>query len=712
MNDTDLTFFLRPRSVMVVGASTRPETLGGKIFSNLLQSGFTGGIYPVNPKAPEVQGIQAYPSVSEVPGPVDLAVLVVPRDAVLSATAACGELGVRAVVVISAGFSETGEEGAELERLLVETADRYGIRLLGPNCMGVFNTDPGISVDTTFNPVPVIPGGVGLVSQSGALGCAILGLAAGIDLGFSSFISIGNAADVGVADALRFWETDPCTRVVTCYIESITDVAAFADTASRLAREKPVIAVKSARSDDGIRAASSHTGALATDERAIDALFRQSGVLRAASIQEMCGWAAAFQSCPLPEGNGVAIITNAGGPAILAVDACSDRGLTLPVLSHEVQEELRSYLPPEAAVANPVDMIASATADDYRRTMEIVARDPGVHMVLVLNVTPPSGSGSLDVLAAISRSTVADEMPLVSSFLAVDSFYPQVTTVEGAPPVYRFPEPAVSALAALARYSRNRSFRDEPFDGLDTRRDDAATELARIVESDTVGADGLLPYGTASEIVSAYGIPLPVQEIVTDPDSAAAAAGRIGGMVALKALLPDLMHKADVGGVVTRLHEREVREAAIAIEGSVTAAGHSPDGFLVQEMVEGGVELIVSVRRDRVFGTMLMVGLGGYFTEALQDVQFSRLPVGPAGVERMLRSLRGWPILEGSARGEGVDIPALVDLLGRVMVLAEDHPLLEEVELNPVICLPEPKGCRVVDIVMRTSSPIEGDIDA
>lgn len=712
MSDSDLTCFLRPRSVMVVGASTRPETLGGKIFSNLLESGFKGDIHPVNPKSPEVQGITAFQSISDVPGPVDLAILVVPRDAVLPAVEACGELQVKAVAVISAGFSETGAEGADLERRLVETAGRHGIRLLGPNCMGVFNTDPAVSIDTTFNPVPVIPGGVGLVSQSGALGCAILGLAAGIDLGFSSFISIGNAADVGVVDALRFWETDPCTRVVTCYLESFRDVAVFADSARRLAREKPVIAVKSARSDDGIRAASSHTGALATDERAIDAIFRQSGVLRAPSIQELCGWAAAFEACPLPEGNGVAIITNAGGPAILAVDACSDMGLELPVLTQAVQDELRSFLPPEAAVANPVDMIASASADDYRRTMEIVGRDSGVHMILVLNVTPPIGSGSLDVLTAISGSKVAGEMPLVAAFLAVDSFYPQVTTVEEAPPVYRFPEPAVSALAALARYAGNRSFSDEPFDGLAVRRDEAASSLTRIFESDTAGPGGLLPHEDASGILAAYGIPLPVQEMVPDPDSAVDAAGRIGGMVVLKACVPGMMHKADAGGVVTRLQEGEVREAAIMMKEAVTAAGHTLDGFLVQEMVEGGVELVASVRRDRVFGRMLMVGLGGYFIEALKDVEFGRLPVGPAEVERMLRSLRSWPVLEGSVRGVGVDLSALVDLLGRLALLADDHPWLVEVELNPVICLPEPKGCRVVDVVMRTGSPLEGDIDA
>ncbi len=711
MNDSDLTFFLRPRSVMVVGASTRPETLGGKIFSNLLQSGFGGDIYPVNPKSPEVQGVTAYPSIEKVPGPVDLAVLVVPRDAVLPALEACGELPVKAVAVISAGFSETGEEGAALEQSLVETADRCGLRLLGPNCMGVFNTDPAVSVDATFNPVSVIPGGVGLVSQSGALGCAILGLAAGIDLGFSSFVSIGNAVDVGVEDALRFWETDPLTRVVTCYLESIGNVASFADAARRLSDEKPVIAVKAARSDDGLRAASSHTGALATDERAIEALFRQSGVLRAASIQEMCDWAAAFEACPLPKGRGVAIITNAGGPAILAVDACSDVGLDLPVLSRMIQEELRGLLPPEAAVGNPVDMIASATALDYRRTMEIVAEDPGVDMILVLNVTPPIGSGSLEVLKAISSTGVARSMPVVSAFLAVDTFYPQVTTVAGAPPVYRFPEPAVGALSALVRYSEVRAFTDGSFADLEVQKEKTAALLDRFSSEGGQGEGGLMPHDPASEILAAYGIPLPVGETVTGPEEAAAAADRIGGPVALKASVPGLMHKAEVGGVVTGLRPAEVAPAARAMEESVTAAGHILDGFVVQEMITGGIELIASAGRDPILGTQLMVGLGGYFTEALDDVQLGLLPIGPAGVERMLRSLRGWPVLEGSARGAGADLPALVELLGRLALLAEHHPRIVEIEINPVICLPEPNGCRVVDIVMRTGSSVDGDND-
>ena len=696
---------LQPESVAVIGASTRLETLGGKTFHNLLRAGFTGRVYPVNPGAPEVQGVKAFPAISEVPGDIDLAVVIVPRDAVLPALEACGEKGVKAAAIVSAGFSETGPEGAELERRLVEVARRHGIRLLGPNCMGAINTDPAVSLDTTFSPVPVIAGGVGLVSQSGAFGVAILSLAAGLNLGFSSFLSIGNVADIDVVDALDYWMEDERTRVVAMYVESLGDVSDFASRARQLSKRKPLLAVKAGRSEAGARAASSHTGALATDELALEGLFRQCGVLRAPTVQDLCYWAAAFESCPVPEGRRVGIITNAGGPAIMAADACSFQGLELPELSDDVQKALREFLPPEAAVFNPVDMIASATPGDYRMAVEIVASDPVVDMVLVLNVTPPILYKPLDVIEAISNLGISDSKPVVSAFMAEDAFYPEAVRVSGAPPVYRFPEPAVRSLRALVDYSEMQARTDESYDRFSVDRNVVEEVISRLDLShrEGEGSAQLLPCSETADLLEAYGISLPRQEVVITVAEAAEAAERIGGNVALKALGLDVLHKSDAGAVALHLQgAEEVLSEATRIEAAVAEHGYNVGGFIVQEMVEGGVELIVSVREDPEFGRLLLVGLGGLFTEALKDAQIGVLPVTPSDSREMLQALKGYGVLTGQVRGQGAHIPSIIELMGRVTQMAEELPRLSEIELNPVICLPEPGRCYSVDAVIRT----------
>lgn len=706
-NNSTLRAVLQPRSITVIGASDKLESLGGKAFSNLLQAGFSGDVYPVNPGSSEVQGIKAFNSVEELPDDIDLAVVIVPRDAVLPTVTMCGEKGMKAAVVISAGFSEMGTEGAGFEKELVEIARRYDMRVLGPNCMGAFNTDPEVSLDCTFSPVPPIAGSVGLVSQSGALGCAILSLSAGLNLGYSTFLSIGNMADIGVADALDYWIEDEKTNVVMIYLETIDDAAAFAERAKQLSQKKPVLMVKAGRTEAGARAAVSHTGALATDERALDGLLKQCGILRAPTIQDLCFWAAAFESCPVPAGRRVGIITNSGGPSILAADACSHLGLELPELSVEVQDALREFLPSEAALSNPVDMISSATPDNYRKAVEAVVSDPGIDSVLVLNVTPPTIYTSLDVLNAISNLPSAGGKPVVSAFMTDESFYRDASQVEGSPPVYRFPESAVSALGALVDYAAVRSRSYQAFERFEVDGDRVETTLVQsgISGERVVEGSDLLPFRRSVELLELYGISSPRQVFVDSVDEIEGVIDRFEEAVSIKVLCRDLLHKSDTGGVELDIRGiEEIIRAATRIEKTVTEQGYNIDGFVVQEMVAGGVELIVSTRYDQVFGYQLMVGLGGLFTEVLNDVQVRMLPVTVADCSEMLRALKGYSIITGEGRGEGAHVSSVIELMGRVAQMAEDIPLLTEIELNPLICLPDPGRCFAVDAVIRTGS--------
>lgn len=702
---------LAPKSIAVIGASTRRESLGGKVLRNLLDGGFTGTVYPVNPKAKSVQSIRAYPSVADLPEPAELALIIVPRDGVLPVLKECGEAGVKAVIVISAGFGETGGEGMALERELVRIARKYGMRLLGPNCMGAINTDPEIRMDATFSPVAALPGGMAVVSQSGALGVAILNRVADLSLGLSSFLSIGNRADVGVVDALSWWAEDDRTKVVAMYIESFGEVRAFLEVARRLSRAKPLIAVKAGRSEVGALAASSHTGALATSDLAAEALLLQCGVLRAPTVQDLCHWAIAFQQCPLPAGRRVAIITNAGGPGIMAADACSSYGLELPELGERSREALQEFLPPQAAVRNPVDMIASATAEDYRRTMEIVMADPNVDMLLVLNVTPILYK-PLEVVEALASVPHLAEKPCLSVFMAEDAFYPEAARVPGAPPIYRFPEPAAQALRALYDYSEWRCRPDDTYEPFEVD----LVRAKQIVDGVAVAADApggmeeavpagpnLIPYEEATGLLRTFGIRLPEQSVAGSAAEAAEAAATIGGRVALKALGGGLLHKSDVGGVALHLQgAAEVLARARAMEAALAEHGQALEGFLVQEMVPPGVELIVGARREPAYGGLLMVGLGGLFAEALQDVQVRLLPITPTEAREMLESLGGYPLLAGRIRGPGVDIPTVVELLGRIAQMLEELPALGEIELNPVICTDEPGRYWAVDAVLRT----------
>ena len=708
---TSLDALFRPRSVAVIGASRERGTIGAEIFHNLLDHGFRGPVYPVNPKADVVQSVRAYPSITEVPGPVDLAVIVVPAAASGEILEACGKAGVKAAIVISAGFKETGDAGRDRERALVECARRYGMRLLGPNCLGVLNTEPGVQLDATFAPTYPPAGRIAFSSQSGALGLAILEYAAELNLGISQFVSVGNKADVSGNDLLEFWENDPGTDLVLLYLESFGNPRRFTQIARRVGRRKPIVAVKSGRTTAGVRAAASHTGSLAGSDAAVDALFTQSGVIRTDTIEELFDVAMLLAHQPVPRGRNVAIVTNAGGPGIMASDACESHGLAVPPLDEATVAALREFLPREASTRNPVDMIASAAPASFEHAIPLVAADPNVDAVLVIYV-PPIVTRPLDVAQAIVRgaSTAAIDAarkgapakPVLTCFLGKHGMTESLQSLhEGKIPSYAFPESAAIALSSAARYGR---WKSEPegtavrFDDVDVAR--ARRAIARAKARPGDGPNVWLDPEETREVLVAYGLPLPQSRIVHSANDAVAAATEFGFPVVLKLVSSTITHKSDVGGVVLDLRsEAEVREAYEGIRNRMVMRGWAKqmEGVLVQPMVQEGTEAIVGMVHDPSFGPLVMFGLGGVQVELLKDVAFRIQPLSDHDARDLVRGVRGFPLLSGYRGSPPRDVPALEELLLRVSQLSGDHEDVAEMDLNPVKVLEPRRGCTIVD---------------
>ena len=686
-----------PRTVAVVGASRNRESIGFALLHNLVMGQFQGAIYPINPHAESIHSLKAYPRIGDVPDPVDLAVIVVPRKLVLPMVDECLEVGVKGLVTITAGFAETGEEGAALERELRDKVRRAGVRMVGPNCMGVINTDASVSLNATFAPTPAQPGTVGFVSQSGALGVAILNAASDLGIGLTQFASMGNKADVSANDVAEYWEEDPTTRVICMYLESFGNPRKFTEIAKRVSRKKPILVVKSGRTAEGARAASSHTGAIAGADVTVSAFLEQCGVLRANTIDELFGVVRALDRCPLPAGNRVGILTNAGGPAIMATDACVNLGLEIAGYSPATRETLKSFLPAEASVGNPVDMIASADETSYARALTAILEDDGIDMVMVVNVTPLL-SNPIDILDGVAATARGSSKPVVAVMMATEDFYEEARARDDVPPVYRFPEPAARALAQLARYAAWRRRPEEtevaPFDVDDER---VAALLAET-------ADGYLPEESALRVLELYGIPTVVGRQVRTAPEAIAAAAELGYPVVIKALAPSLIHKSDVGAV--RIDVRNADELATAvreIQASVEAAGHRVEGFLMQQLVRGGHEVIFGVSTDPRFGPLLMFGLGGKYVEVFRDVRFGVPPLTPIEAAEMVRGIRGLPLLEGVRGEEGADLGLLEEILLRLSQLVQRHPSIQELDINPFLAAPGQAGAKAVDARIRVA---------
>jgi len=690
---------LAPRSIATVGASRQPGSIGAELLHNVVANGFRGAVYPVNPAAKELEGLAAYASVLDIPGDVEMAVITVPAAAVLGAARECAAKGVRALVVISAGFAEIGPEGADLQRELLELCRQAGMRLVGPNCMGVINTAEGVSLDATFAPDKPMRGRLGFLSQSGGLGIAVMARAQTLGSGISSFVSVGNKADLSGNDFIQYWEADAATEVIMLYLESFGNPRKFARIARRVSRSKPILAVKGGRSPAGSRATSSHTGALlSASDVTVDALFQQTGVIRTDTLAELFNAALLLGSQPLPAGNRVAILTNAGGPAILCADACEANGLVVPALPGTVRAELAAFLPAAASTGNPVDMIASAGPEDYRRAIATLAGCPDVDALIVI-FTPPLVSKAPEVIRAIQRGArdLSRPIPVLGVFLSKQSA-PRIVSSQGVRvPHYPFPEDAARALSLAARYSAWLAIPEEPpttLDGVD--RDRAAGVIATAL----TGGGGWMTSSGIGDLLACYGIPMIETRLADSPATAGREAKSLGGPVALKAIVPGLLHKSDAGAVRLNLDgEPAVTRAAAEMSASLEHSGHRVAGYEVQPIAPKGVEMLVGVVQDQHFGPVLACGAGGTATELLKDVAVRITPITQGEASRMVRSLKTFPLLDGYRGAAPTDVAALENVLLRVSALVEAHPEVVEMDLNPLIV--HPQGVVAVDARIR-----------
>lgn len=697
-------YVFRPRTVAVVGASRDRTSIGWSIVHNLVAAGFGGAIHPVNPKADAIHSLKCYPSLSSIPDVVDLAVVTVPRALVRSVVEEAIARRVGGLVVISAGFAETGEEGRALENEIRDAVRRAGIRMVGPNCMGVINTEAGVSLDATFAPTPARAGSIGFVSQSGALGVAILNVAAALGIGLTQFVSMGNKADVSGNDLLEYWEDDPATRVVCMYLESFGNPRRFTEIAKRVTRKKPVLIVKSGRTAQGARAASSHTGALAGTDVTVQAFLAQCGVLRADTIEELFDVARALDRCPPPRGRRVGIVTNAGGPAIMATDACVGLGLEIAELAPATREALRAFLPATASTANPVDMIASATADQYGRSVAALLADDGVDGAIAIHVTPLLAD-PLDVLERVAGAAAASAKPVLAVTMAEESFYPKLTERTDLPPVYRFPESAARAFLQLARYAEwsRRPLEEAPT--APTVEGNAIDEggIRELLASPD--AEGYLDPAATFRLLELLGVPLARWRVAPDRASALLAAEEIGYPVVVKAISPGLVHKSEARAIELDLEDaRDVGRGLDDLAGRFAEARAPLSGFLVQEMARDGHETIFGLSVDPRFGPVLMFGLGGKYVEVFRDVRFGVTPMNRADARDLVRGIRGIRLLEGVRGDAPVDFEQLEDVLLRIAWLAQTIPEIVELDVNPFLAAPAGAGL-AVDARIRVSPP-------
>jgi acetyl coenzyme A synthetase (ADP forming)-like protein len=690
----------RPRSIAVIGASRDPASVGHHILHNLIAHDFQGIVFPVNPKARVLHSIKCYPSVLDVPDAVDLAIVVVPYDKVLAVADECGRKGVRGLVVITAGFREIGGEGVAREEALLEIVRRYGMQLVGPNCMGVINTDPEVALDATFAPTYPPPGPIAITSQSGALGVTILDHARELGLGVSMFISVGNKADVSGNRLIEYWENDPRVGLIVMYSESFGDPRRFTTIARRVTKTKPILAVKAGRTRTGARAATSHTGALAGLDVAVDALFEQCGVVRATTLEELFDFAMAFSNQPIPRGPRVAIITNAGGPGILTADACESLGLEITALSEETRSRLRAEVAEEASIQNPVDLIATAGPEVYGSALDIVLDDSNVDAAIAIFV-PPIQVDTTEVAAAIASVVERHpEKPVLGCLMGKKGVQTAATELKRHRiPAYMFPESAARALVAMDRYRRWRARPVGEVVGyeVDSQRARAVTLAAR-----EAGRSQLRPE-EVEEVLAAYGIPILRSRAARTAEEAALAAEEIGFPVVVKLDSDEVVHKSDVGGVALGLEEPG--EVRAAFEGMRARFGERMRGVRVQRMVTGGRETVIGMVHDRTFGPLVMFGLGGIHVEILKDVAFRVAPVSTVDVAEMIRAIEGYPLLAG-VRGEApVAFDALSETIQRVSQLVVDLTEIAEMDINPFLAFPDPERCVAVDARIRLAEP-------
>ena len=690
--------FFKPKSIAVIGASREPEKVGHRIFRNLVESGFKGQLYPINPKADEILGMKCYGDISDVPDQIDLAVIAVPAKIVPMVAEECGKKGVKGLVVISAGFSETGREGTQLEKELLAVCQKYNMRMQGPNCLGFISTQS--CMNASFAAAQPTVGNIAFISQSGALGSAILNWALQNDVGFTSFISLGNEADLNAADFLEALTDDEQTRAVGLYVEGVKNGRRFIEEAKKVSERKPVITLKAGTTDVGVRAVSSHTGSLAGSDIAFSAAFRKAGILRVNTLEELFELVLAFEDQPLPKDRNILIITNGGGPGILTADACEKVGLELPLLEFEIIEELRSLLPPHASLNNPLDVLGDADESRYELALKAGLKSQNIDGVIVI-LTPQAMTPSDKVAEVIAEARRLSDKPIVTSFMGLDDDSIAVKTLlKNNIPNYPFPESAAFALKMMYDYgSILKKPKEEPSFPAQIN-----IEAVRQILSKIRADDRLVPTIDESfRIVQQCGILVPKATITKSPDEAGQMADSIGYPVALKIVSPEILHKTDLGGVVLNITSCvEVKRNYDIILGKTR--GLMPQarifGVLVQEMVPKGKEVIVGAVRDAQFGPLMMFGLGGIYVNFLRDVSYRLCPLTKSEAKEMIEETKAYILLRG-VRGESPsDIDSVVDIILKVSQIMSQFEEIVEMEINPLFVYEEKKGCVAVDIKM------------
>jgi len=698
---------MNPAAIAVVGATNRPGSVGLAVFRNILRADFQGVLYPVNPRSKFVQSVRAYPALADIPDEVDLAVIIVPADIVCSILEQAGEKGVKGAIVISAGFKEIGGHGVELENRLKEVAEKYGIRLVGPNCLGVINNNPKISMNASFATKMPMVGSIAFISQSGALCTAVLDYAAGKNIGFSKFVSFGNKADVNEVDLLRYLKDDPDTHVILMYLEDITNGREFLETAREITWQarKPMLAIKSGYSMEGARAAASHTGALAGSDNAYDAIFYQSGILRVEGVDELFNRAIAFARQPIPKGDRIAIITNAGGPGIMATDAAIRHNLKIAKLSDETKDKLRKQLPATASVENPVDVIGDATHERYETAIRHTLMDPNVDGAIVI-LSPQAMTDVVQTAEIVPRVVEGIDKPVLCAFMGIVDVSEGIHYLEShGIPNYQFPEAAVRAMSSMAFYGNLLQL-----EGRQERQVTADRDYATAIIKDKLdGRDSYyMPEFQANELLQCYGFPVLKTILLKDSTDVKRVAQEVIFPAAMKISSPDIVHKFDVGGV--RLKIKTPEEAKQAFEEIINNVKKSNptakiDGVIIERMAKGGVEVILGAVRDKKFGPICMFGLGGTFVEAIKDVTFRLAPMWEISAEIMIQSIKTYEILKGVRGAPPCDIDSIRDCILRLSQMLTDQPEIAELDINPLIVYPEGQGCVVADSRILLKKP-------
>ncbi len=673
-----------PKTIAVVGASTKEHTIGSDIMKRLQEYKFTGKIYPINPKGGVIEGLQAYTTVNEVPESIDLAIIVVNSKFVLSTIDQCHEKGIKGLCIITAGFKETGKEGAELEKQLVEKLNEYGMRCVGPNCLGVVNTNPEISMDGCFAESLPERGHIGFVSQSGALGGGILNILKDLNLGFAQFISIGNQADVNAETALEYWENDEDVHQMLLYMESIQNPANFRKLATRISKKKPILALKAGRSAAGASAASSHTGSLAGADKAANALLAQSGVIREYSLKNLFSTAKVFANCPIPKGNRVAIITNSGGPGIMATDAVCEYGMEIAKITDQTKETLRSFLPAAASVKNPIDMIASAPIEHYKETLKTVIADENVDMIMVIYL-PFLGLKDIDVAKAVMEIKAQyPEKPVIGVFMTKSEFFTALSDMDVNMPFFMYAEEAAEGFARLDQQRKWIARPEGKIPCYDVDRKKAEEIIYQALKEDRAQ----LTTRESIDVLDAYGIRVCKSGFATNEEEVVALGNSIGYPVVMKMTSKTTSHKTDVGGVRVNIQsEEQLRAEYKDLLSKLEEKGllDGLEGVIIQEMVKGNREMVCGIATDPQYGPMMMFGLGGVFIEVMKDVTFRIAPLTDVDAEEMIKSVKAYKLLEGARGTKPADMNQIQETLLRLSQLVSDYKFIDELDINPLL---------------------------